>query len=340
MKRCMITLLMATMAINSLFAMDYETARERAYYLTDKMAYELNLNDEQYNNAYEINLDYLLSLTTADDLQAEYLAYRNADLRSILYDWQWKAFIAIDYLFRPVWWLNGMWHFPVFSRYAHTHYFYHRPSIYWDYRGGHGRIHYAHGYYNGRRPQWHGGLRGMNRDLLGHPNPRGGRYGDQHHRPHIEHRGGMGRGYHFDRGGHDRGHHFGNNGRGNNNHGNNNRGGGYGFERGNNNHGSHPDMGGSRPDNGGSRPDIDGSRPNVDGHGSSNSFSRGNGFSGSRNSFSGSRGSSMNSSSRTTISRGSNFSGSRSSFSGSRSNFSGSRGGFSGGRGGEHRGRR
>ena len=60
MKRYMMTLMMALTAWTAAMAMDYETAREQAYYLTDKMAYELNLNDQQYNDAYEINLDYLL----------------------------------------------------------------------------------------------------------------------------------------------------------------------------------------------------------------------------------------------------------------------------------------
>ena len=39
----------------SLNAMSYEEARDRARFLTDKMAYELNLNDQQYNDAYEIS---------------------------------------------------------------------------------------------------------------------------------------------------------------------------------------------------------------------------------------------------------------------------------------------
>ena len=44
-------------------AMSYSQAREQALFLTDKMAYELNLTDDQYEAAYEINLDYLLSVT-------------------------------------------------------------------------------------------------------------------------------------------------------------------------------------------------------------------------------------------------------------------------------------
>ncbi len=195
MKRYITSLLLAFVASTTTWAMDYETARERAYYLTDKMAYELNLNDQQYNDAYEINLDYLLSLNTADDLAetSYYLAYRNQDLRNILYDWQWTAFAAVDYLFRPVWWLNGGWYFPVFGHYARGYYFYHRPTIFWDYRGGHGRHYFAGGFYHNRRPMWQGGLRGMHRDMIGHPNGRGGsRYG----RPGGGYRSDS-RGYHF-----------------------------------------------------------------------------------------------------------------------------------------------
>ena len=57
MKRLFLTLLSVTLTIAAA-AMSYEDARREALYLTDKMAYELNLNEQQYNDAYEINLDY------------------------------------------------------------------------------------------------------------------------------------------------------------------------------------------------------------------------------------------------------------------------------------------
>ena len=181
MKRYMMTMMVAIFAWTGMNAMDYETAREQAYYLTDKMAYELNLNEQQYNDAYEINLDYLLSIRTeADLLDSRYLAYRNADLRHILYDWQWAAYAAVDYLFNPLRWLNGAWYFPVYRHYTHGYYFYHRPVIFWDYRGGHGRYYYGNGYYYNRRPTWRGGLRGEHRGMIGHPHP-GNRYGDPRH---------------------------------------------------------------------------------------------------------------------------------------------------------------
>ena len=57
MKKMMIVLTaLLTMAVSA-NAMSYAQAREQALFLTDKMAYELNLNDAQYEAAYEINLD-------------------------------------------------------------------------------------------------------------------------------------------------------------------------------------------------------------------------------------------------------------------------------------------
>ena len=229
MRRYMMTMMMAMATWMGASAMDYKTAREQAYYLTDKMAYELNLNDQQYNDAYEINLDYLLSVNTEADLaDVRYLTYRNDDLRHILYEWQWATFVAVDYLFRPLWWRSGAWYFPVYDYYAHGYYFYRRPTIFWDYRGGHGRFYFSRGYYYNRRPVWHGGLRGMHRSLVGHPAPGHGRYGS--HRGNFEHRGdgsfnnrGGGRDGHYNNGrgsiGNGRGYSLGTTTRGGNNRG-------------------------------------------------------------------------------------------------------------------------
>ncbi len=120
-------------------AMSYEQAREQALFLTDKMAYELNLDEEQYEAAYEINLDYLMSVNTYDDVFAEYWIHRNEDLRYILLDWQYEAFCAASYFYRPLWWEGGYWHFGIYARYPHRDYFYFgRPHFYVTYTGGHG----------------------------------------------------------------------------------------------------------------------------------------------------------------------------------------------------------
>ncbi len=162
MKRLLFTLTLILSTLSAK-AMSYERAREEALYLTDKMAYELNLNDEQYEYAYEINLDYLMGLRTADDIYGKCYVYRNADLRAILYDWQWTLFTTADYFFRPVCWRHGGWFFPIYTFYARDYFYYSRPHFYYSYRGAHCRDHFHAGFYHDRRPVWHGGFRGNDR---------------------------------------------------------------------------------------------------------------------------------------------------------------------------------
>ena len=159
MKRFIISLFLIFATWQAAFAMSYERAREEALYLTDKMAYELNLNDQQYNDAYELNLDYFLSLDSEADLYADYLSYRLSDLRHILYDWQYNLMLAADYFIRPVYWRAGGWYFPIYAHYTVGHFYYSYPTVYYNYRGGHGRIHYHNGFYASRRPVWNGGFR-------------------------------------------------------------------------------------------------------------------------------------------------------------------------------------
>ena len=152
MKKMMIALVaMLTIAATGK-AMSYEQARNEALFLTDKMAYELNLTDAQYEAAFEINLDYLMGVTSYDDVFGTYWERRNLDLSYILLDWQWNAFCAASYFYRPLYWRNGFWHFGIYLRYPHRdHFFYGRPAFYATYRGGHAwhRVG-GHGYYHGR----------------------------------------------------------------------------------------------------------------------------------------------------------------------------------------------
>lgn len=171
MKRTIITLVMAAAWLGT-NAMSYERAREEALYLTDKMAYELNLNDQQYNDAYEINLDYLMSLDDERDLYGRYLEFRLNDLRHILFDWQYDLMLAADYFVRPVIWRARGWYFPIYTHYRYGWFYYDRPAVFWSYRGGHGRLHFRGGnYYVSRRPAWHGGMRGMDMDRRRWNNP-------------------------------------------------------------------------------------------------------------------------------------------------------------------------
>ena len=134
-------------------AMSFEQARREALFLTDKMAYELNLTDEQYEACYEINLDYLMGVTGRSDVFGVYWERRNLDLSYILFDWQWNAFIAASYFYRPLYWEGGYWHFGIYARYPHRDYFYFgTPTFYISYRGGHAwHIHGDRGYYYSHR---------------------------------------------------------------------------------------------------------------------------------------------------------------------------------------------
>lgn len=178
MKKFILALVaMVTMTFTTASAMSYEQARQQALFLTDKMAYELNLTDEQYEAAYETNLDYLMSVNTVDDLYGIYWRQRNMDLSYILLDWQYRTFINASYFYRPLYWDAGYWHFGIYARYPHRDYFYFgRPHFYVSYRGGHSwRMNGGRSWYHGRdfggpRPEGHPrvGMRdGFNRGDFG-----------------------------------------------------------------------------------------------------------------------------------------------------------------------------
>ena len=212
MKKMMFTLMaFLTIAVNA-SAMSYEQAREEALFLTDKMAYELNLTDAQYEAAYEINLDYLMGVTSEYDVFGPYWERRNLDLSYILFSWQWELYRAAHYFYRPLFWERGYWHFGIYARYPHRDYFYFgRPHFYTTYRGGHSwRMNNGRSYYEGRRDFYrpghvtrdtHFGMRsGWDRGDY-RPQPGGGRPSSTHitgggpgNPPEGGHRGGFGSG--------------------------------------------------------------------------------------------------------------------------------------------------
>ena len=153
MKKILTTLVAMIALTVSANAMSYEQARREALFLTDKMAYELNLSDAQYDAAYEINLDYLMGVTSVDDVYGTYWTRRNLDISYVLLDWQWNAFCAANYFYRPLYWRAGCWHFVIYARYPNrSYYYFHRPTVYVSYRGGHSwRANGGHSYYHRRR---------------------------------------------------------------------------------------------------------------------------------------------------------------------------------------------
>lgn len=325
MKKFIFSMIFVMAAWIGASAMSFERAQREALYLTDKMAYELNLNDQQYNDAYEINLDYFLSVDSPSDLYGVYYNHRLVDLRCILHDWQYSLLMAADYFLRPIVWRAGSWFFPIYNYYNYGYYYYSRPRVWVSYYGGHSHAYHRDGFYAHRRPIWNGGLRGHD---MRHPSHSvGSRSGGA--RPGGVHSGGSrpgsGRGYHIDINGH-RG--------GNTNHsGGNNRGG-------NTNHGgenNHHNYGSTNHSGGGNHSQSMGSG----GRSNSGSMNRGNSFDGSSSRrgglYSSPSGSTHRESGNSNFgARGSSRGGS---FSGSHSG--GSRGGsFSGGHGGSSRGGR
>lgn len=265
MKRMIIALVaMFMMTFTTASAMSYEQARQQALFLTDKMAYELNLTEDQYEAAYEVNLDYLMSVDTYDDLYGAYWRQRNMDLSYILLDWQYRTYINATYFYRPLYWNAGYWHFGIYARYPRRDYFYFgRPHFYVSYRGGHSwRV-------NGNRSWYYG-------RSFGGPHPGG--------HPRVGMRDG------FNRGDYGRGRSFGNMNRENRPQMNPNRGFGN-ASRPNNNAGfgnsSRPQYGGfgnnnDRPQNNGGFGNSN-SRPNR-GFGSSNNSTNNNRGFGNNNS--------------------------------------------------------
>lgn len=153
MKKFILALVaMVTMTCTTASAMSYEQARQQALFLTDKMAYELNLTDDQYEAAYEVNLDYLMGVNTYDDLYGMYWRQRNMDLSYILLDWQYQAYLNASYFYRPLYWNAGYFHFGIYARYPRRDYFFFgRPTFYVSYRGGHSwRVNGGRSWYHGR----------------------------------------------------------------------------------------------------------------------------------------------------------------------------------------------
>ena len=198
MKRRLYTLVLTVSLALGLNAMPYSVAREQALYLTDKMAYELRLNSWQYEQVYQTNLDYFLSIDSEPQAYGAYWTYRNDDLYYILQEAQYRLYSTIDYFLRPIKWLKGGWHFTVCNHYRPGHYYYKRPVAYVSYCGNS----WAHRK-PGHRPNYHahgGGHSGHNHGYRpnggGHHSKPSGNY-----RPDNSHKPGTGKGNHGSVGG-------------------------------------------------------------------------------------------------------------------------------------------
>lgn len=195
MKKILFAIVTMVMSVMPMYAIDYDEIRENALFLTDKMAYELNLSEEQYEAAYEINYDYFYEIMTGydfddDDVYGHAWRSRNRDLRIILLTSQYNAFKRLKYFYRPFHCSHGRITINIYNYYPRRDYLYFGcPNFVINYHGGHSWRHYSrHSYYSGRA--WHRNVCYGMRD--GYHN--GNRY--YHNNTHNH-----GRGHHFHRDG-------------------------------------------------------------------------------------------------------------------------------------------
>ena len=199
MKKMMTLVMMMTIAISAA-AMPYNTARNEALYLSDKMAYELGLTATQYEAVYEINLDYLLNVDTRADVFGFWWEVRNRDLRYVLSTWQYDRFMASEWFYRPVVWGTGGWTFSIYTRYGVGRMFYHRPAVFVTFKGGHshrgGSFYAGHHFDKPNPPKGHGnhnnnhnnnGNHNNNHNSNGNWNHGGDHNGNGNHNPSMNH---------------------------------------------------------------------------------------------------------------------------------------------------------
>ena len=112
MKKLMMMALLMVMSVTAK-ALSYETARSEALFLSDKMAYELNLSPSQYEAIYEINLDYFMCVGSKLDLYTDLWKQRNYEIQQVLTPYQYEKFLRLKYFYRPLGWRDGRWEFRI-----------------------------------------------------------------------------------------------------------------------------------------------------------------------------------------------------------------------------------
>lgn len=146
MKKFMLLMALLTTMVVEAAAMTYSQARQEALFLTDKMAYELQLSREQCEAVYEINIDYLMAVDSRASLYGWAWERRNSDLRYVLTAYQYDLYMQANYFYRPISWRSSSWRMRIYRRYGEHTVYYSAPLAYKSYRGGnnsHQRSYYA-----------------------------------------------------------------------------------------------------------------------------------------------------------------------------------------------------
>lgn len=145
---------LALIALPAQGAMSLNKMRQNTRFLTDRMAHELRLSPQQYDDVYEVNYDFINNIRYlmddvvrgydyALDRYYDFLDVRNDDLRWILTSAQYRRFMSADHFYRPVYTTRNKWQFRIFNVYTNVNFFYFgKPHHYLTYTGNHYRTHF------------------------------------------------------------------------------------------------------------------------------------------------------------------------------------------------------
>lgn len=145
---------MLGITIPAMGAMSINRMRQNTRFLTDRMAYELKLSPQQYEDVYEVNYDFINNVRYlmddvvrghdyALDRYYDFLDVRNDDLRWILSSTQYRRFMGMEHFYRPIYARENKWQFRIYTVYNNVNFFYFgKPRHYTTYCGGHYRTHF------------------------------------------------------------------------------------------------------------------------------------------------------------------------------------------------------
>ena len=137
MKKFIIAVVAVAVGFVQANAMSHTRAQAEALFLTDKMAYELNLTDAQYDAVYEINYDYFVSLVGTSDILGIFWNRRELELEWVLTSGQYRIYLATTYFYKPVGVYDNAIRFAIYDHYARDRYYKPVHKVHKTYRGGH-----------------------------------------------------------------------------------------------------------------------------------------------------------------------------------------------------------
>lgn len=175
MKKTFLTFLFIIGIATQMMAMSRSNIRNHARFISDRMAYELDLDPMQYDDCYEINYDFIYHASRImddvvygfNDAVREYymlLDNRNEDMRYVLTNRQYARYMSMDYFYRPIYSTGRDWAFRIYTIYSNRSFFYYdAPRGFRSYVGGHNNVGFYNNRYNHERYNGGGRIVGSDR---------------------------------------------------------------------------------------------------------------------------------------------------------------------------------